>query len=158
MALLIEIVLQCSSFGVSTSPVEKCADCKDLDRSFESESKWREGSITRGFLENDSCSPTRATAISDADGRRRGRRRRSIQILCIPSLSFVSCPMSDGASENDDRLSPEFAPRSQPAMRMRPTLPPPLRHFRPLQLFSSDWNSRHAAFKKSLIGVPSSLV
>ena len=123
--------------------MEKCADCKDLDRSFESESKWREGSITRGFLENDSCSPTRATAISDADG-----RRRSIQILCIPSFSFVSCPMSDGASENDDRLSPEFAPRSQP---------PPLRHFRPLQLFSSDWNSRHAAFKKSLIGVPSSL-
>ena len=96
---------------------------------------------------------------SDADvPRRRLRRRRSIQILWIPS-SFVPSFLrivSDGASENDDRLSPEFA--SRPPSRVRQPDPEDCVSLFPagaIFSFPLDWNSRHAALKKSLIGDPS---
>ena len=100
---------------------------------------------------------------SDADGRGPRLRVRLLRRAAaaagqfkfcgfLPS-SFVSCPMSDGASETDEMTDfhrNRFA-AGRPAGQTTA-----LRHFRPLQLFSFDWNSRHAAFKKSLIGVPSS--
>ena len=89
------------------------------------------------------------------------RRRRSIQILWIPSSflrSFLRI-VSDGASENDDRLSPEFAsrPPSPRASDSRTLKTACLSLFPASAIFSFplDWNSRHAALKKSLIGVPS---